>query len=247
MGINVGLTAAEMKYEAQIIYEGMASADAPGYDDKQWSVLLTQAQEKIIRKLLTNGLDRDEFSRRAISSLIKHNETITFQIGPDSYPNSWSVIFPDTPEFKIMAIIGDFVNAIGGSPPVEIKGIKVKPITYDYYWSNIDNPYRKPNHANDSYYWKLELMNDDLNIASPLVITDGYTPSKYMFDYIERPTPIIITALTDGTTIDGELNQMDCQLNHTLHREIVKEAATLAYAYLQEQVGYQMQKMEDKN
>jgi hypothetical protein len=244
MSLTVGLTAPEMKYEAQIIYEGIASATAPGYTDKEWSVLLTQAQEKIIRKLLDSGLERNEFTRKAIGSLIRHRDLTTFDVGPSSYPYSYSVILPDNPELKILGIMTEYIDGTLNS--VSKSNVKVKPISYEYYWSNHNNPFRKPSSTEDGYFWRLDLNNEDLNQSSSLIITDGTIPYTYKMDYVERPTPIIITTLT-GTTIEGESDQMDCQLHHSIHRMIVKEAATLAFAALQEQVGYQMQKMENKS
>ena len=42
------MTATDMSYEFNIVYESIASMAAPGYTEREKSVLLTQAQEEII-------------------------------------------------------------------------------------------------------------------------------------------------------------------------------------------------------
>ena len=44
------MTAEEMKYEGELLYESIASADAPGYTNKEWSHLLTAGQEKVVKE-----------------------------------------------------------------------------------------------------------------------------------------------------------------------------------------------------
>lgn len=50
------MTPLEMKYEAELLYESIASADAPGYDNKEWSHILTMAQEEVVKRIIDNGL-----------------------------------------------------------------------------------------------------------------------------------------------------------------------------------------------
>ena len=58
------MTALEMKEMAEIVYESIASNDAPGYSLYEWSVLLTDAQEQVIKNsqilaktLIENGIE----------------------------------------------------------------------------------------------------------------------------------------------------------------------------------------------
>ena len=66
------MTATEMMYEAEILYESIASADAPGYNPREWSHLLTAGQEKVIKEIIDKGLDREEKYKKAISPLFKN-------------------------------------------------------------------------------------------------------------------------------------------------------------------------------
>lgn len=237
MPLSVGLSAAEMKYEAQIIYESIASAHAPGFTDKEWSVLLTQAQEKVVKNIIKDGIDRNEENRRAIETLIK---PATFGVAAYSgsvFPNAYTLVKASNSD-NIFHLIDEF--ALVGTAY-----IKIKPITYEYYFSNHNNPFRKPSIDEDGYFWKL-VQTAGTTSTSEIIITDGSIMTQYKCIFVQRPTPIIITALTDGTTIDKLSTQTDCALHHSVHREIVKQAATLAFAYLQEQAGYQMQKIENK-
>ena len=53
------MTATDMSYEFNIVYESIASMAAPGYTEREKSVLLTQAQEEII----IEGPNRNQVQR----------------------------------------------------------------------------------------------------------------------------------------------------------------------------------------
>lgn len=241
MSVVAGLTAAEMKYEAQIIYESIASANAPGFIDSEWSVLLTQAQEKVVKNIIKEGIDKNEENRRAIESLIKFEDNLTISASSGPYYGNgiyaYKVQVP-SPSLKVLDILDSHIK-ISATTPIYVK---IKPVSYEYIFSNHNNPFRKPSLEEDGYFWRVVRDNTEL------IITDrtlNPTNDRYVMTYVKRPEPIIVTTLV-GQTIDGISVQSDCQLHHSIHREIVKQAATLAYAYLQEQTGYQIQKIENK-
>jgi hypothetical protein len=66
-------------------------------------------------------------------------------------------------------------------------------------------------------------------------------------EYVSRPRPIIIEDLDPEDAIEGYYEAMDSLLDPIVHREIVKEAAKLGYAYLKDQLGYQIQSVEQQN
>jgi hypothetical protein len=225
------LSRSEMKYEFKIIYESIASADAPGYTDRELSVLLTQAQEKVVLDICSDGADKDEFNRRALSTLFTSNTQTSFTAG--TYPNSYVVTIPTDYLFAL--------NERGSSTGTGYvrNNIEVKSISYDTYNANIYNPFYKP------YEWLFWRLVAD---GKPTVITDGGTLSSYKIDYIKKPTPIIITTLTTGQEIEGSyLTAADCTLDHSIHRKIVYKAAELAKMAIQDQMGYQLQNVEEKS
>jgi len=218
-----GLTAKEMEYEAKIVYEGIASADAPGYTSRQWSVILTQAQEKIVNEVIADGWDKNETNRRIIANLLEERDiTSADDIKPyDRWKNSYSVNIPD----DYMHIAEDYAN----------DRIRVRPVTYDYVHSNIDNPFENP--FKDEF-WRLTKSK------GVIVITDGNALSSYSTAYIKRPKPIITAPLT--VAIEGKTKVSDCELDPIVHREIVRRAARLADAYTNNQLGYQLNALESQ-
>jgi hypothetical protein len=218
-----GLTAKEMEYEAKVAYEAIASADAPGYTSRQWSILLTQAQEKVVRSIARDGMDKNEFNRRAISKLITtQTEAAPFPVIAH-IPNSNDIEF----DSDYLYILQDTANT----------GVRVKPISYDYYHMNTDNPFEKPY---DKEFWRLTSKK------GVTVITDGTPLVNYVVTYIKRPKPIITKELTTATAIEEYTAITDCELDHSVHREIVSVAARLANAYTTNQVGYQIQDIENQ-
>jgi len=218
-----GLTAREMEYEAKIVYEGIASSDAPGYTSRQWSVLLTKAQESIIKEIINDGWDKNEVNRRVISKLLA-SWTASGISSYTRWNNSYRIAFPS----DYMHIAEDYAN----------NKIRVRPVTYDYVHSNINNPFQNPY---KDEYWRL------VDTEGVIVITDGTPLTNYSIVYIKRPSPIITANLTDDTAIEGNKDYKDCELDPAIHREIVNRAARLADAYINNQLGYQLNVLESQN
>ena len=198
-----GLTAQQMKYEAQLAYEALASADAPGYTDKQWSILLTQAQENLVLSLCRSGMDAEELGRRAISSLIEEKDNL--HITADTMiPNGYRASL----EEDYLHILKDTAN----------QGVRVKPVSYDFLHANLENPFEKPT---SKEFWRL------VGKQSVIIVTDNTDLENYSMVYVKRPEPII----TSDIEIEGYEGPKDCELDHSVHRIIVSEAANLALAY----------------
>lgn len=222
-----GLTAKEMQYEAKIVYEALASADAPGYTDRQWSILLTQAQEKVIIEIINEGLDKNESNRRAISKLLTP-VTLNLKDLPTSFwPNSKLISFPEVYFHMVYDNIDDT--------------IKLKSVSYDYVNANLSNPFENPN---EKEFWKV-VSNEGI-----IIITDGVTEiSKYKLIYLKKPIPIITkeNIEIEGYKVTGAENQISCELDPIIHRRIVERAGRLAEAYVNNQAGYQLSRLEEQS
>ena len=225
-----GLTAKQMVYEARILFESIASNDAPGFTDREWSVLLTNAQNKIVYEIYKLGFDKDEESRGIISSLL---EPLTISDFTEAeLPNSFKVTLPR----DCMYITMDRCYLKNNVP------VRLITMHQEAYFTNIDNPFLKPSKQK---FWKI--VNDD----SRLIITDGSVPVQYKGQYIKRPHPIIVSDLPVDKgieSIDGQevIVQSDCKLHPNVHRRIVEVAAKLAYAATLNPEGYQIQSIESQ-
>ena len=227
-----GLTAPEMWYEARLLYESIASADAPGYTSRDWSLILTQAQEKVLRDIIDEGVEKNDINKLVLSPITKTKSNLT--ITPDStvvIPNSYSIL---ENTFNPFHIESEFVYNSSLNP---ISLIAVKSMEFNSYGLTSKNPFEKP--SNKVVFWRM------VTDGKVVIVGDGSTINKYLVTYIDRPTPIVVAALTAPQAIEGITAATDCKLHHSVHRKIVEKAASLANAYIKDQVGYQISNVEE--
>lgn len=216
------MTASEMMYEAEIMYESIASSDARGYNSAEWSVLLTQAQENLIMSLVAAGFDDSEVLRRVVANLIRYVSIMQF-IPQTNILNAYLV---DPTSFP-----SDYYHRVSGRCSTNSKdNIRLIPIEYDAIDINRDNPFRRPD---ENMFWLLAAEE------SQVIITDGSTPTAYNLEYLKKAPPIIVELLTESS-IEGETAAKDCILSPSVHRAIVSEAAKLAYSYSKDTEGFQL-------
>ena len=99
--------------------------------------------------------------------------------------------------------------------------IPVRPIKHDEYLSNINNPFTKPY---NKLVWRMDYSSPTADTLRHELITDGnYTIQSYNLRYLRRPSRIDI------------LNGNDCELNSSLHEEIVDRAVRFAMASMPQQ------------
>ena len=118
--------------------------------------------------------------------------------------------------------------------------IPVKPITRDFYNSNIKNPFTKPNHE---IIWRLDHKpsTDDTPFSDGTypkrreLITDGRDIVTYVVTYIKRPTELNIAS------------NVVCDLGYKATGELVIEAVRLAYSSDKDTVGYNLKTSEVKS
>ena len=109
--------------------------------------------------------------------------------------------------------------------------LKVVPKTHDEFNKQIDNPFKRPN---EKLVWRLDYgySNYNSNLKTIELVSD-YDIYVYKLRYIKYPMPIILTDLntlfpTENLTIDGRNVETECQLNKSIHREILDRAVELA-------------------
>lgn len=239
------MTAEEMKYEGEILYESIASADAPGYTNREWSYLLTAAQEKVVKDIVDNGLDKEEKYKKAISPLL-----VPIEIIEDSLIENISAI----PKSIRIELDEDTIAvtmercAVSGHLVV-----RVKPITHDYYLANIRNPLKKPD--SNEVYWRLDELEGDNRVHIIITdLTDITDLLKYKYVAVKKPDPIIVEdsgyvssdGSIDGVAFTGYTDkESPSTLGTFVHRRIVKEAVNIAFATDKDQIGYQISQNEN--
>jgi len=151
----------------------------------------------------------------------------------------------------IALIAGNFYfDKIAGNA---ITDIEVDPIDDDFYSANKDNPYKKPNIRK---IWRID--SADESSKEHEYITDGTFTLTTIHLHIDRkPRAIIVPEeatllyIAGDGTIDGIYfvdyhTGLDCLLDPIVHREIVDRAIKLAYAALQDQTGFQISTVQER-
>jgi hypothetical protein len=230
------MTNREFRQQFDISYNAIASMSSPGIDDFELSAYLTTAQLQVIKNYydpLSNrkqkGFETTEKRRRDLNQLVKDYKTSTV------ISNSSNI----SSEAKFYTVPGDLFLIVNEKAKITSedcynnKTLSIKPMSYDEYNVQIDNPFEKPD---SKIAWRLDLSDVNnvkvVEIISPYNITGSL---EYQIRYIKYPKPIIITNLTttfpsDNLTIDGISAETPCELNTEICREILDRAVLLATA-----------------
>lgn len=217
------MTTQEFSNEFDVLYNNIMSNQAPGLDEYEKSIFLTKAQEEIVigtyngKNQFGDSFESTEEIRRYLSSLIKTYTTTDKKVEYTGL--SKSSVFFELPDdlwfitYEAVNLKDDGLGCISG------ENISVLPITQDEYHRIKKNPFRG---TNERRVLRLDLNNKVVEIISK------YSIEKYIVRYLSRPTPIILTDLTDNLSINGISIKTECELNPVIHRAILERAVKLA-------------------
>lgn len=185
------------------------------------SVLLTEAQEQIVRGLYTGSFtgesfERTEMLRRGLDSLIKTDS-------PEPILEGLKGVDKNSKFYKlkddVWFITYESVELMEGAPCADNPVVKVIPMKQDEWHRSKDNPFRRPNKR------KVVRLDNGSNISE---LISEYPIQNYLIRYLSKPTPIILTPLEEDIFIDGLQEVTECKLNTVLHRTILERAVELA-------------------
>jgi len=218
------MTNAEFSSEFDILYNNIMSNAAPGLDEYEKSVFLTNAQEAFVKELYngtgTSSFEKNEEARRFLGNLIKTYETsekLTDHLGLSR--NSMFFQIPEDVWFITYesAILKDErLGCLDGEEAT------IVPVSQDNFYKIQRNPFRGPS---DSRTLRLD------NAGNIIELVSDYNISKYLLRYVKRPRPIILVNLSEvGTdlTINELSEASECELNPVTHRPILERAVMLA-------------------
>ncbi len=192
-------------------------------DEYEKSVFLTNAQEEIVigmynsKNPFGDSFERTEEIRRYLSGLIKTYTTTDKKVGYTGL--SKSSVFFELPDdlwfitYESVNLKDDGLGCMSG------EDISVIPITQDKYHRIRKNPFRG---TNERRALRLDLSDKVVEIVSK------YNVESYLVRYLSRPTPIILTDLTDSLSINDIRVKTECELNPVIHRAILERAVKLA-------------------
>lgn len=227
------MTTQEMSNEFDILWNNIMSNQAPGLDEYEKSVFLTQAQEEIVTQLyngtLGDGFESTEQNREYLKNLISSE---VYDVSPPRtiYSTRYNGFYTCVQQLnpKILVIVSEYADLMPGTacaPQNQSKAIPVVPVKYDNLFSVINDPFRGPNNN--------RVIRTDFTytgIAGTVqLITKNHLFSYYV-TFLKKPDPIILTDLPNGLTINGVSSEQGCTLDSSLHRIILKYAVNLAAA-----------------
>lgn len=192
-------------------------------DEYEKSVFLTNAQEEIIidiysgKNVFGDSFEKTEEVRRYLSELIETYETDSKVSGYKGI--SKNSVFYKIPEdvwfitYESATLQDDKLRCFNGEEAL------IVPVTQDDFYKVQKNPFRGPS--------KTRILRLD-NKGSIIELVSEFNISRYFLKYITKPSPIILTNLNDGLSINGVNIETECKLNPVIHRAILDRAVQMA-------------------
>ena len=223
----------EFSREFNILYDNITSNSAPGLTEYDKSVMLTKAQEEIVKNYysgynqLLKGFESTENRRGELEQLVipySTTEKVTSTNGISAASKFFKI--PD----EVFYIVHEQVKLISLDSCLNGKFIETKPVTHDEYNVSIKSPFRKPN---KNKAWRLNITKQSGNRVVEIV--SAYPVEEYTCRYIKQPIPIILTDFESdpdlqgmSLTIGGLNTVTECELNEEIHSDILNRAVELA-------------------
>ena len=238
----------EFSDQFDVHYNNIMSNAAPGLNEYEKSVFLTKAQNEIVKNYFNpqgnkykEGFDGSAKRQMDFSMLMSQAECDSASAEAFGYevydPRAKVYVLPQ----NILVSINESVIVTQDSL---IRGVRqVVPISYDEYARLMSKPYKEPlkNQA-----WRLITGQDEELDNRPIVEliannNDSKYSIKYKIRYVRRPKPIIVADLASvvgNVSIDGISAKTECELDPSIHEEILQRAVELAKAsYASDQSG----------
>lgn len=240
------MTTTEFNDQFDILYNNITSNQAPGLDEYEKSVFLTQAQEDILKAYFTPitnklGAGLDDITVRQVnfSTILVTKKYTEFSDENDTiidiHDESRVV---DLSTEKILMVINEFVDVLRNDDTVRLT---VVPITYSEYSRLLSKPYQRPL---ASQAWRLNSTgSDNVGRTVELIVSKGDEITAYTLRYVKKPRPIIIEDLSnisDDLSINGETELSECELDVSLHQDVLQRAVELAKAAYLGDLGTQI-------
>ena len=227
-------------YSSQGLFGEQASRGEIVLDEYEKSVLLTQAQDIIVKQYFEGGGVNggfDDSARRQVdfSNLITVEEIskATSPLPTANYDER-SIIFK-TPQVLYVLNEKIVVSTTVGEVTTKRQYVVV-PINYKEYDRQMSKAYAQPL---KKQAWRLFQDGgvSTLDLYSEIIPVEGSISNsevpKYKIRYIRRPKPIVLVNLDFATQsdleIDGVKTVSECELNPIMHMDILNKAVELAY------------------
>ena len=217
------MTTQEFSNEFDVLYNNIMSNKAPGLDEYEKSIFLTLAQEALVTELY-NSFENNEAASRYLNNLVT-NYTVVPDLNNASATGipTYSVKLPK--ELMYIVYENAFIDDNGEyRAHASEKKTDISVVTLDSLPRIYDNPFKGPSNKRTL---RINSGNDNIE----LITMEDKAVTKYNAKYIRRPNPIILTdldSIDSEISINGITSQTECELDSTLHIQILTNAVTLA-------------------
>lgn len=218
------MTIAEFSIEFDLLYNNIMSNMAPGLNEYEKSLFLTQAQEGLVLDIYKGSgsmsFESSEEATQYLQTLVK--EAVLPVVSQGTYHKHATRRYNIPAD--LMYIVQDKVAYSGSKGCLEGSLLDVSPVTHDELKRVIRNPFRGVKAGvvlrlvSDN---KIELVGDSIG--------------EYSIRYLRKLRPIILEDLSgDGLYIgtdeygQGYTGPLECELPEAMHRAILLRAVTLA-------------------
>lgn len=236
------MTTQEFSNEFDILYNNISSNAAPGLNEYEKSVLLTKAQLEIVRNYFNQkgnkyreGYDDSQKRQIDFSRLTKVSKPIAVDTDTNYVrfdERSKLYFMPD----DVLCVLNETAT-VTYDEKYKHK-VNIVPITYDEYTVFVSRPYKQPYKQQG---WRLINFTNE-NVIE-VIVKEGADIEGYTMRYVRKPQPIILIDLKSEKDIDGENfidltiqgrnERTECELDESIHQEILQRAVELAKnAYL---------------
>lgn len=208
----------EFYNEFNLVYNNLASNQAPGLDKYEISVYLTKAEELYVDTLYAE-FEKSEDARRKLTPIVIPAKLNPITIASDK------IIYPDyTTTYETLDNIRYIINeqvVLGNTDDRCTRNLrlKVQPILHDEIDSIVNNPFKFNN--------RRALRLDIDNYIE--ILTKEKPVSYYQVRYVKNPDPIILDDFDEKINGRNHIT-LEGSLPKETHRKIVEIAAKLAYA-----------------
>lgn len=233
------MTAAELMQKFNLHYDNILSAAAPGLNEYEVSLFLTQAHKEVVASYYNgvmggDSIDSTEATKSLISRYILTDSIVPTDLEEDIPINGVNIYKIELKE-DVLQLLAERLYKKEDS-----NNIIVKPVLIDQVYRLLQNPFRKPS---DVRAWRLDIYNSDSKLRQIKLITNfNARDYKYIYTYMKEPEPIILVNLNEDpwisigdlsimgeklNTVDGE-EGLDKKISPTLWELIINRAVELA-------------------
>lgn len=247
-------TSEEWSLAFDLLYNNITSNQAPGLNDYEKSVFLTQAQNALVKETFSpnhnvhgEGYDdsirrQSDFRTLVTSTKLRElsglsDSQIVFRV------NTGATRYFEYP-YNALFVLND---EVGITVNDTTKYYTVVPVSYDEYARLMMKPYKYPPKG---MLWRL-ITNTNTDYVNG-VPADSYQIIElvgkfasgctidYRMHYVKRPDPIVLGAMPEGLSVEGVTSDSPCMLPEHLHDEVLGRAVQLAKTAWADNVSQQM-------